>query len=303
MTAAFIAVGFAISVIGFMAPHVRVFEASLPPTGSPSSFTVFLAFPVAMALATGVEAPSSAIAQLGQLDDAGRERFGRITLWMTFAFEGSLTLLITVLAVRLHVGVPARDSTMIADVAVASVGRGALFAMFQLTSALLLLAAAASSFQAGPGLLKALARRDDGPNGSVGILPAALGEANHHHTPYWSVLVYLIVSVLVVVAAGGRDQELVLFYAVAVFVAFLSGLLAMARFSRKAGSRSSYAVNLFGACIVVFTIAVNLRRGYPVFSLLAAAGIGAGLYILWMRSGRPRGIAQAEMEAERELGS
>jgi hypothetical protein len=28
--------------------------------------------PVAMALATGVEAPSSAIAQLGQLDDAGR---------------------------------------------------------------------------------------------------------------------------------------------------------------------------------------------------------------------------------------
>jgi hypothetical protein len=88
---------------------------------------VLLAFPVAMALATGVEAPSSAIAQLDQLDDAGRERFGRITLWLTFAFEGSLTAFITLLAVRLRVGIPGRDSTMIAEVAQGSVGSGTLF--------------------------------------------------------------------------------------------------------------------------------------------------------------------------------
>jgi hypothetical protein len=301
MTAAFIAVGFVVSAVGFLAPHTQPFEAHPQSTGPASVLTVFLAFPVAMALATGVEAPSSAIAQLGQLDDAGRERFGRITLWLTFAFEGSLTVFITLLAVRLGVGIPGKDSTLIADVARASVGRGALFALFQLTSSLLLLAAASSSFQAGPGLLKALARRQNGDGAATGILPGSLGETNRHHTPYWSVLLYLVVSGLVIIAARGRDQELVLFYAVAVFVAFLSALLAMAKFSRQAGMRLNRLVNLFGAGVVVFTILVNLRRGYPIFSLLAAGGIALALYGSWVRSDRPRGIAQAEMEAEREL--
>lgn len=303
MTAAFVVMGFLVAVVGFVAPHSTVFQAQPVTTGPASLLTIFLAFPVAMALATGVEAPSSAIAQLGQLDDRGRERFGRITLWLTFAFEGSLTLLIAILAVRLRVGIPARESTMIADVAEASVGRGSLFALFQLTSSLLLLAAAASSFQAGPGLLKALARRVEASGEAVGVLPFPLGKTNAHHTPYWSVGIYLLASAVVVIAAGGRDQELVLFYAVAVFVAFLSGLLAMAKFSRRAGSRVGYLVNVFGAGVVVFTIAVNLRRGYPVFSLLTAAAIGLGLYALWVRSGRPRGVAQVEMEAERELGT
>ncbi|MBI2238068.1 MAG: APC family permease [Actinobacteria bacterium] len=303
MTVSFVAIALVVLAAGFLAPHTTTFEPRPVTTGPASLFTVLLAFPVAMALATGVEAPSSAIAQLGQLDNRGRRRFGRITLWLTFAIEGSLTVLITALAVRLSVGIPRRDSTLIADVAEASVGRGSLFALFQLTSSLLLLAAASSSFQAGPGLLKALSRRDHGNGGTVGILPRILGKTNEHHTPYWSVLVYLVVSGLVVVAAAGREQELILFYAVAVFVSFLAGLLSMARFSRREGDRRHQLVNLFGAAVVAFTILVNLRRGYPIFSLLASAGIAVALYALWVRSGRPRGVAQAEIEAERELGS
>ncbi|WP_423183386.1 hypothetical protein [Arthrobacter sp. NyZ413] len=46
---------------------------------------------VAMALATGVEAPSSAIAQSVQLDDAGRRLFGMVTLWLTLAKHSSPT--------------------------------------------------------------------------------------------------------------------------------------------------------------------------------------------------------------------
>ena len=44
-------------------------------------------------------------------------------------------------------------------------------------------------------------------------------------------------AAVVVAAAGGREQELVLFYAVAVFMSFLFGLLAMALFSRREGAR------------------------------------------------------------------
>ncbi|MFE9568774.1 hypothetical protein ACFYMW_09820 [Streptomyces sp. NPDC006692] len=59
---------------------------------------VVLAFPVAMALATGVEAPSTAIAQLGQLGDTGRRRFGRGTLALLVVIVGGLTLALTTLS-------------------------------------------------------------------------------------------------------------------------------------------------------------------------------------------------------------
>jgi len=299
MTVLFVVVALPVLVLGFVAPQT-IGDAPLRGTGDASWATVLLAFPVAMALATGVEAPSSAIAQLGELDDHGRQRFGRITLWLTFAIEGTLTVLIAGLAVRLRMGIPPDGSTLIADVARGAVGPGALFAAFQLTSALLLLAAASSSFQAGPGLLKALARHDRRGE-QVGILPAALGRTNRHFAPYWSVAIYLGIAIGVIVAAGGRDQELVLFYAVAVFISFLSGLLAMARFNLHDQHRVHRAVNLAGAGIVIFTIGVNLLRGYPLASLAASLTIGGVFYRLWVRQGRPRGIAQVETVAERDL--
>ncbi len=65
---------------------------------------VVLAFPVAMALATGTEAPSSAIAPLGQLGEQGKRRFGRWTSWLTLGVVGALTLGITDLEVHLGIG-------------------------------------------------------------------------------------------------------------------------------------------------------------------------------------------------------
>ena len=300
MTVAFVLAVIPIVVLGVFAPH-GTGGAPLQGTGDSSVWTVFLAFPVAMALATGVEAPSSAIAQLGQLDDHGRARFGRATLWLTFAIEGTLTLAIVALALTLRVGAPGENSTLIADIARTAAGDGAWFALFQLTSSLLLLAAASSSFQAGPGLLKALARRTNVDGRPIGILPSVLGMTNQHHTPYWSVVVYLVTSVAVIAAARGRDQELVLFYAVAVFVSFLAGLIAMARFSRREGAVGYMIVNWFGAAVVAFTIAINLRRGYPIASLAATLVIGAIFYRSWTAQGRPRGIAMVEAESEREL--
>ena len=88
-----------------------------PVTGSasPALVAVILAFPVAMALATGTEAPATSIAQLGQLDNRGRWRFGRGTLGLTILIVGGLTLGLTALAVHLHVGIPGSDDTQIAE--------------------------------------------------------------------------------------------------------------------------------------------------------------------------------------------
>ena len=85
-------IGFAIATQGFLLlALVVIIEGALAEPGSGSAaggggggpliadaafVPVLLAFPVGVALATGVEAPSDAIAQLPQLKDRGRILFG-----------------------------------------------------------------------------------------------------------------------------------------------------------------------------------------------------------------------------------
>ncbi len=298
MTLAFIAAAAAVLFFGLSAtPHPtgRITSSA----GHPAFLAVALAFPVAMALATGVEAPSSAIAQLGQLDDDGRRSFGRWTLWLTMGIVGSITLGLAFEATRLRIGVPHPETTQIAELARVA-APGPVFLVFQLVTALLLLSAASSSFQAGPGLLKALARRTDDHGRVRGMLPSSLGHTNAHHTPYWGVALFMAISIAAVAAAGGRDQELVLFYAVSVFLSFLCGLLAMALFSRREGRTPYLVLNIVGAAVVAFTLVVNLSRGAPLVSLGASLLIAGVLYRFWVRAGRPGGVRDVAAEAEGE---
>jgi hypothetical protein len=113
--------------------------------------------------------------------------------------------------------------------------------------------------------------------------------------------VFFCVAAGVVAAADGREQELVLFYAVAVFMSFLFGLLSMPAFSRREGAGLFLALNALAIAAVALTLAVNLRRGYPIASLGAACAIALVLHQLWIRAGRPRGVSEVERLAEEEL--
>ena len=151
---AFVVLTVAYSFCGlFLAPRSGS-PANIDPGHAPP-VAVALAFPVAMALATGIEAPSSAIAQLGELDDPDRRRFGRITLWLTLLVVGTLTLGLTAETVHLNIGVPPNDSTQIAELARVATAP-ALFAAFQLATALLLLSAARVAVDAESGRQLAL---------------------------------------------------------------------------------------------------------------------------------------------------
>ena len=298
MTWSFIIAAVAVLALGWISPSATHGSAPITGSASPALIAVVLAFPVAMALATGTEAPATSIAQLGQLDNDGKARFGRGTLALTIGIVGGLTMGLTALAVHLHVGIPRGDSTQIADLAHTAAGKGGLFAFFQLASSVLLLAAASSSFQAGPGLLKALAR--PGPSGEHGLLPPRFAQTNRHHTPVAAVALYAVISAAIILAAGGQEQELVLVYAVSVFVSFLAGLLAMARFSHRSGKRILTATNIAGAVVVAFTLVVNLARGYPLIAIGGTVLVAAFLHWRWVRAGRPRGIQAIEREAEAE---
>jgi amino acid transporter len=258
-----------------------------------------LAMPLAMALATGIEAPSDAIAQLGRLDRRARRWFGQWTIWLTVVIVVGLTIGVTTLAITRGVGLPPADSTLLAEVARSSLGEGAVFGAFQAASALLLLAAAASSYLAASGLLKALALVGGG-RGEGGLVPARFAVVNRFQVPSWGILVVLAASAALIGLAGGREQELVHYYAVAVFAGFLGALLGCARLSQRDGRTAELAVNLVGVTVVVFVLSLNAARPDGVIVLIAAGLLAGYLYAIWRRRGRPAGVAEIERLAEVE---
>jgi hypothetical protein len=262
-----------------------------PLLANASLAAVFVALPLGMALATGVEAPSNAIAQLPQLRDRGRRRFGRWTLWLMVAIVGALTLSFAALAVRLDIAVPGEDSTLLAEVARQAVGDGAALAAFQTFSALLLLAAAASSYLAGSGVLKALSQV--GLDGRTGLLPEPLRRENRHLVAHWGVMVVLVAACAMIAGAGGDEQVLVQFYAVAVFASFLAATISCARLSHRDGQTAAMVVNLVGAALVGLVLGLNLTRLDSAIALLGSLCIALYLWLSWVARGRPGGIVRA----------
>jgi hypothetical protein len=246
-----------------------------------------LAIPLGMALATGVEAPSNAIAQLPQLDNRARRRFGRWTLWLMVGIVGTLTIGLAGVALRLGSGLPPEDSTLLAEVARDAYGAGAGFAAFQAVSALLLLSAAASSYLAGSGVLKALAVLG---RGGEGLVPGRFAQINRFLVPKWGVALVLAAAAILV-AAGGREQHLVGFYAVAVFASFLAATISCARLSHRDGRRVALALNLLGAALVAAVLAVNAMRVEGLIALLASGAVALYLWRIWVSRGRPGGVA------------
>lgn len=285
-TQGFVLLALAAIVIGFADPaSAPPDQGGTPPLADAALAPVLIALPLGMALATGVEAPSNAIAQLPQLGDRGRLWFGRLTLWLMVGIVGTLTIALATLTITLDVGLPNEDSTLLAETARVALGGGAAFAAFQSLSAILLLAAAASSYLAGSGVLKALARlRDEAGNG---LLPRRFGLENRFLTAQWGVLALLAVAVAMLAVAGGNEQALVQFYAVSVFASFLAATVACAKLSLRDGRHWALAVNVLGACLVLLVLGLNLTRLDSAVALGASALLGLYLWRAWVRRGRP----------------
>ena len=77
MTLLFLASAVVILVHGFVDPATAHGTRAVTGPAGPAVLAVLLSFPVAMALATGTEAPATAIGQLGQLGADDRRRFAR----------------------------------------------------------------------------------------------------------------------------------------------------------------------------------------------------------------------------------
>jgi hypothetical protein len=54
------------------------------------------------------------------------------------------------------------------------------------------------------------------------------------------------------------------------------------------------SVSVSGVLAVGLTLGADFVHGYPIVSFAAACLIAAIFYWMWVRAGRPRGVAQAE---------
>lgn len=278
-TLLFIGAAAVMLVRGFAHPAV-VGGGAPAPSGNTGLAVALLAMPAAMALATGIEAPSNAIAQLGQLGDRGRRLFGQLTIWVMVAVVGTLTLGVALLTVRFGLGLPAADSTLLADVAREATGGDPWFDVFQVLSALLLLAAAASSYLAGSGLLKALAEQEDGA-----LLPVRFARVNRAYVPMWGIGALMVTSAALLVLAHGDERVIVKYYAVAVFASFLGALVAGCRLSWRDGRIVAAAVDAVAVVVVALVLVLNVRRGAPAVSLVASGVVSLVLWRIWVRRG------------------
>jgi hypothetical protein len=258
------------------------------------ALAIVLAMPLGMALATGVESPSDAIAHL-RLSDRGRRQVGQVTIWLMVSIVSALTVGLTALAVALDVGLPPADSTLLAEIGRAATGGGTMFALFQVLTALLLLAATASAFAAASGLLKALAEHG---GDSRGLLPARLARTNRAFVPYWGVAAVLVATCGLIVLASGRDQEIVHFYAVAVFLSFLGATAGCARLNWRDGRRSAFAVNLLGTVLVGFVLVLNALRPAGAIAIAGTVLLALWLWRTWASRGRPSGVAGVTVRDE-----
>ena len=100
-----------------------------------------------------------------------------------------------------------------------------------------------------------------------------------------------------IAAAGGRDQEIVQFYAVSVFAGFLAALLGCARLSLRDRRWIDLSMNVIGAVLVIFVLALNVARTDGAIALGVSGLVAGYLCLVWVRRGRPGGVGEVEISA------
>ena len=99
--------------------------------------------------------------------------------------------------------------------------------------------------------------------------------------PRVGVVALLAAALVLVILAGGEDQEIVQFYAGAVFLSFLGAVVGNAVLSWRERRLGALAVNVAGVAVVALVLLLNLRRLDPVIAIaaLALASVTSGTHV------------------------
>jgi amino acid transporter len=200
------------------------------------------------------------------------------TLAVMAALLGVLFIGLTFLAVNLgitHIDLPEKK-TVISQIASSVYGDGTIFFfLFQAVTALLLVLAANTSFNAFPRLLAILA--------TDGFIPRQFSFRGDRLAFSHGIIVLASIAAGLIVLFGGETHLLIPLYAVGVFIDFTisqSGMIRHWRRERPPGWRRRLAINAFGCALtaivaVVVTIAKAPQSLIVIFLIPVLVGMMA----------------------------
>jgi amino acid transporter len=249
-----------------------------PPTEVPIQetfglFMILRAFSGGCAALTGIEAVANGV----QAFKPPESKNASVTLaWMAFIL-GSSFMAVTFLAHFYHI-VPSSHETVISILARQIFGRGWMYYIVQVFTAVILLLAVTTSF-AGFPMLASLMAKD-------GFLPRQFASLGDRLVFSNGILILAAVSSVLLILFGGSTHALIPLYAIGVFTAFTLSQAGMVRhWWREQGPRWPVhaAVNALGAvatALVVMVIAVTkFSHGAWIVILITPAMIMAFLAV------------------------
>ena len=249
-TLAFIAAIAAVIIGGLIRSHPAVpLQSHLPQTTEAVGVLLVLrAFASGCAALTGVEAIANAVPAFRR----PRIKHAQNTeMWLGVTL-GVMLIGLAILIKKFHV-TPAPTQTVLAQVAAASLGKGAIFYFVQLITVVLLALAANTSFGGLPVLASLLARDN--------YLPHLFYLRADRQVHRYGVIVLAVAAALLLIAADGNTQRLVPLFAIGVFVGFTlsqAGMVRHWRAGRGPGWEGRATINGLGAVLTLAALAVEL---------------------------------------------
>ena len=235
--------------------HFVAYGAPPPPADVPAveAFGVFMvlrAFSGGCAALTGIEAVANGV----QAFKPPESRNAGVTLaWMAFIL-GSSFVAVTFLAHFYHI-VPSAEETVISMLARQVFGRGWMYYIVQVFTAIILLLAVTTSF-AGFPMLASLMAKDS-------FLPRQFANLGDRLVFSNGILILAAVSCTLLIAFGGNTHALIPLYAIGVFTAFTLSQAGMVKHwwkehgPRWVGHAAFNAVGAAATGLVVIVIAIT----------------------------------------------
>jgi len=249
-TLAFIAAIGVVIVTDLVRSHPVVVPSSHLPSVAESVGVLLLlrAFASGCSALTGVEAIANAV-----------PAFRKPRVRRAQGTEMWLGVVLGVMLIGLAFGIkkfnitPVPGETVLAQLAAAGVGKGAVFYFIQLITTVLLALAANTSFGGLPVLASLLARDN--------FLPHLFFLRADRQVHRYGVVVLAVAAGILLVLSGGDTQRLVPLFAIGVFVGFTlsqAGMVRHWRADRSQGWAGRAAINGLGAVLTLAALAVEL---------------------------------------------
>lgn len=215
-------------------------------------FLMLRAFSAGCTAMTGVEAISNAVPSFRK----PVSKNASATLYMMVALLGAMFLGITYLAHAVN-AVPIHEGeTIVSQIARTVLGAGVIYGIIQLSTALILFLAGNTAFNGAPHMMSIMAQE--------GYLPRRLSEKGDR-LAYSNAIIWLgVVSAVVVVLFGAREQAMLPLYAVGVFISFTlsqGGMYLKAREEKEKGAWMSLVGALLTASVGTVIVITRFTHG------------------------------------------